>query len=301
MNKFKLKNLVAIMMAMGLISAQGFAADSALPKKPEVQPEASKSVQPKVDEKTADAAAEKRKELISDAQSAIAETRKALQALEENKDRKAVDALAVATGKLELVLARNPHLALAPVDTEVVTLDLLANRDTVKAMIKEAKENLSDGEIQKARLLLANLASEIQLRTTNIPLATYPAAIKAITPLIDAGKVDEAKAQLQATLNTLVITTEAMPLPKLRTESLLKEAQTLAEKKDRSKEENDKLAKYLNDSREQLQMAELLGYGKKKDYQSMYEQLDGINKKSAESKSGMGWFDKIKKQLSDLI
>lgn len=92
MNKFKLKNLVAIMMAMGLISAQGFAADSALPKKPEVQPEASKSVQPKVDEKTADAAAEKRKELISDAQSAIAETRKALQALEENKDRKAVDA-----------------------------------------------------------------------------------------------------------------------------------------------------------------------------------------------------------------
>lgn len=220
-------------------------------------------MQPKVDKKTADAAAEKRKQLLSDAQSAIAETKKALQALEDKKDREAVDALAVATGKLELVLARNPYLALAPVETEVLTLDLLSSRDTVKAVIKEAKENLSDGEIQKTRLLLTNLASEVQLRTTNIPLATYPAAIKDITPLIDAGKIDEAKAKLQATLNTLVVTTEAIPLPKLRAESLLKEAQTLTEKKDRSKEENDKLANNLNAAREQLQMAELLGYGKK--------------------------------------
>jgi hypothetical protein len=54
-----------------------------------------------------------------------------------------------------------------------------------------------------------------------------------------------------------------IPLPKLRAEHLLKQAQELAEKKDRSKEENDKLAKHLQTVREQLQMAELLGYGKK--------------------------------------
>ena len=231
MKTFKPTTLSA-MIAISLISAQGFAAD---PIKPEEKSQANQSVQPKVDQKTADAAAEKRKSLISDAKSAITETRKALQALDEKKDKEAIDALAVATGKLELVLARNPQLALAPVETEVVTHDVLSNRETVRGIIKEAKENLSDGEVQKARLLLTDLASEIQLRTTNIPLATYPAAIKAITPLIDAGKTDEAKARLQATLNTLVITTEAIPLPKLRAESLLKEAQTLAEKKDRSK------------------------------------------------------------------
>lgn len=33
----------------------------------------------------------------------------------------------------------------------------------------------------------------------------------------------------------------------------------------------------------------------------MYEQLDEINKKFAGGQSGMGWLDKIKKQLSDLI
>jgi hypothetical protein len=63
-------------------------------------------------------------------------------------------------------------------------------------------------EIQKARPLVANLGSEIQFRTTSIPLATYPDAIKAVTSLIDEGKLDEAKAALQTALNALVMTTD---------------------------------------------------------------------------------------------
>jgi len=302
MNTFKLKVLPATMLTMGLVlSAQSLAAESALPKKSETQPQANQSVHPEANKKTADAAAEQNQQLIADARTAIAETEKALQALKENKKKEALDALAVATGKLELVLARNPKLVLAPVNTVVVTQDLVTNRDRANAVFKQAKEYLSDGEIQKARPLVANLASEIQYRTTNVPLETYPKAIKAIVPLIDAGKIDEAKAGLQATLNTVVITTEVVPLPKVRAEQLLKEAQSLAEKKDRSKEENDKIAKYVQSSREQLEMAELLGYGNRKDYKPMYEQLDEIAKKSGDGKSVIGWFDKIKKQLSDLI
>ena len=90
-------------------------------------------------------------------------------------------------------------------------------------------------------------------------------------------------------LNTIVITTEVTPLPKLRAEQLLKSAQTLAEKKDRSKEESDKLAKYFQGTREQLEMAELLGYGSKKDFKPMYEQLDQMAKKSADGNSGTGY------------
>ena len=86
MNIFRPTSISATMLAMSLISTQGFAAESALPKNPEAQPQSSQSVQPKVDKKTADAAAEKRKYLISDAQAAITETRKALQALDEKKD-----------------------------------------------------------------------------------------------------------------------------------------------------------------------------------------------------------------------
>lgn len=302
MNTYKQKTLSVAMLAMGLmLSPQGFAAESALPKKSEPQSQASKSVQVEVNKKTADTVVEKRKELIADAQTAIAETEKALQALKENNRKEALDALANATGKLELVLARNPKLDLAPVKTDVVMFDLLSNRDTVNAVLKEAKMYLSDNEIQKARPLIANLASEIQYRTSSIPLSTYPKAIKAITPLIDAGKVDEAKAELQALLNTLVITTEIVPLPKLRAEEMLKQAQSLSEKKQRTKEENDRLSKNLKGVRDQLEIAELLGYGNKEEYKPMYQQLDDITKKTANEKSGINWFDNIKKMLSNLF
>lgn len=296
--------LYVSVMSLGwlVVPSTGFAADSALPSKPQTQSDASQSVQPKVDKQTAEAAAEKRKKLVGDATAALAETHKALRALENKKNDAALKALAEVTGKLDLIVARDPKLAQVPVETEVVTYDLLTDLDTIKKVIKEAKAHLNDGEIQKARPLVANLASEIQYRTHHLPLATYPSAIKAIAPLIDAGKIDDAKAGLQAVLNTLVVTTDdVVPLPKLRAEHLLKQAQELAEKKDRSKEENDKLAKHLQASREQLQMAELLGYGKKEDFNPMYEQISEIEKKSAGGKSGTGWFDKIKQQLSNLF
>lgn len=268
-------------------------------KKPEVQSAASQSVQPKVNTQVADATTKKRQQLIADATIAVEETQKAIGALEKNQKEEALRSLALATGKLELILARDAKLALAPVSLEVQTIDLLSTPETVKAAVKQAREYLEDGELQKARPLIATLASEIDFNTTNIPLGTYPAAIKAITPLIDAGRIDEAKVRLRAALNTLVITTEAVPLPKLRAELLLKEAQTLAEKKARSKEENDRLARNLKAAREQLQLAEILGYAKKKDYKPLYKELEEIERKSADGQSGVGWFDRIRKQLSD--
>ena len=295
--------LCASFIGLGLaMSAPSLSADSALPAKPQAQSEASQSIQPKVDKQTADAAAEKRKKLLADATAALAETHKALKALENRNNEAALKALAEVTGKLDLILARDPKLAQTPVATEVVTYDLLSNLDTIKSVIQEAKAHFNDGEIQKARPLVASLASEIQYRTHHIPLATYPAAIKALVPLIDAGKIDEAKARLQAALNTLVVTTDdVIPLPKLRAEHLLKQAQELAEKKDRSKEENDKLTKHIQAAREQLQMAELLGYGKKTDFKPIYEQIGEIENKSAGGKSGTGWFDKLKQHLADLF
>ena len=282
--------------------APTFAADYSLPAKPQAQSSASQSVQSKVDKQTADAAAEKRKKLLADATTALAETHKALKALENKNTDAALKALAEATGKLDVIVTRDPKLAQIPVETEVVTYDLLSNPDIMKKVIKDANGYLNDGEIQRARPLIANLASEIQYRTRHIPLATYPAAIKAIVPLIDSGKIDEAKAGLLNALNTLVVTTdEVMPLPKLRAEHLLKQAQDLAEKKERSKEENDKLADQLQGAREQLQVAELLGYGQKRDFKPMYEQINEIEHKSSGGKSGTGWFDKLKQQLANLF
>lgn len=296
------KVLSAALLSAGLlIATPGLAATTVTQGKAQAQPEASKAVQAQVDKQAADAASEKRKKLLHDATEAIAQTEQALKALEDKKNGVALKALADATGKLELIVARDPSLKLAPVSTTVVTYDLLATPDTVRVALADARKALGDGAIPRARLLVEALASETQIRTTNIPLATYPAAIKAITPLIDAGKTEEAKTQLQAALSTLVITTDVIPLPKLRAENMLKDAQSLTEKKDRSKEENDRLTADLRGAREQLQMAELLGYGQSQDYKPMYAQLDGIEKASSGGKSGTGLFDKIKKQLADVF
>ena len=295
-----LKSLVVALVSVGLIGAvPGLAADSSSSSKPQRQSVSSTAVQAQVDKQTADATTDKRKQLLSDAVAAIAQTQQALKALEDKKNDVALKALADATGKLELIVARDPSLKLAPIATQVVTFDVFADPQTLKLAIAEAKDALSDGDIPRARPLVEALASETQIRTTNIPLATYPAAIKAITPLIDAGKIDEAKTKLQAALNTLVVTTDVIPLPKLRAENLLKEAQVLAEKKDRSKDDNDRLATHLKTVREQLQMAELLGYAKKRDVQPMYAQVESIEKTSAGGKTGSGWFDKIRKQVAE--
>lgn len=303
MKTTKLKMLLIALISLGLTtSTKVLAEDTALPEKPQEQSEATESVQPEVDKQSTGKAVDKRQKILAEAGVALTETAKALKALDEDKPEDALASLETATGKLELILARDPGLALAPVDVEVVTYDLLASLDTVKAMIEEAEDYLEDGEVQKARPLVANLASEIQFRTTSIPLATYPDAIKAITPLIDEGKLDEAGAALQAALNTLVVSTdEVLPLPKLRAERLLKNAEALAENEERTLKDNETLTNLLTETRNQLKMAELLGYGTKESYKPMYEQLDQIEAKTVGGKGGKGWFDRIKEQLSELL
>jgi hypothetical protein len=302
MTRSYLTFLHAVIISLGLMASSLYAGESSLPDEPQAQSPTTQSVQAEVDDNTSDKVDEKRKEILADASVAIDETRKALQALNEGNTEEALAALEMATGKLELILVRDPALSLAPVDVRVVTHDLLASPDTVKAIIHDAENYLEDGEIQKARPLVANLASEIVISSTSIPLATYPAAIKAIVPLIDEGRLDEARAGLQAALNTLVVTTdEVIPLPVVRAQQLLMKAESLAENQERTVKENENLTDMLAAARVQLNMAELLGYGSKKSFMPLYEQLDMIEDKIAGGKGGKGWFDKIKQQVLELF
>ncbi|MBF0424176.1 MAG: YfdX family protein, partial [Magnetococcales bacterium] len=198
---FHVALLVVAMMVPGVANAE----KTSLPAEPQKQSAASESVKAGVDGESSDEALERRKKVLDEATVALKETEKALKALGEKKQDEAIAALEKVTGKLELILARDPGLALAPVETNVVTYDLLANVDTVKAMIHDAMNYLMDGEIQKARPIVRNLASEIVYQTRSIPLATYPLAIKAVVPMIDKGEIDQARATLQSALNTLVV------------------------------------------------------------------------------------------------
>ena len=80
----------------------------------------------KVESKKQQETSKKRKQIIQEAVDAINQTKKAVKALEDNKPKEALAALEAATGKLELTLAREPDLALAPIDVDVTTYDLYA-------------------------------------------------------------------------------------------------------------------------------------------------------------------------------
>ena len=277
------------------------AAVSSLPVSPEAKPEVVTEVQPEVQKETDSQAADKRKQVLDEAVSALALTKSALAALDGKDTARALATLAEVTGKLELIVAREPTLALAPVDVRTIVHDLFANTDTIEAMTDEALDALKHGEVQQARHVLALLASEIVIAVTNIPLASYPAAVKSVVPLIDQGKIEEAKAALQAALSTLVETRSVHPLPALRARLLLKRAEPLVEDGQRSEASNERLETLLNEARQQLEMAELLGYGKRKDFESMYDELKKIKQKTGGGGGGKGWLDEVKAKLSRLF
>jgi len=181
----------------------------------------------------------------------------------------------------------------------VVTYDILADIDAIEKLRQEAEEALKKGQLQKARLLIKNLDSKTVISLTNIPLATYPNAIKQAVKLIDEDKLDEAKGVLQTALNTLVVTETIIPLPVSEAERLLKEAEKLAEEPDRTREENDKLARLLQEGRTELEFAQALGYGSKDDFENIYSQLGEIEDKTRDGKSGTGLFSEIEESMHD--
>lgn len=294
-------NLKTFACALAFAGALAVPASSVLANETqgsEPSPKVSAQADAKVQEGAREQVADKRAEIISEAVTAIEETRKALAALDEGKEKEAIAALERATGKLEILLAREPELALAPTDSEAVTYDLWATPEAVLQARKKAMKHLEAGRVQEARRVMQGLASEIVIRTTNVPLVTYPAAIKIAASLIDDDRVDEAKRVLQTALNTLVVKEEIVPLPVMAAEAMLEEAEKLAEKSERSDEENKQLAELLKVSREKIEFAQALGYGDKKDFKVMYKELDLIEEKTAGGKSGEGFFEKIKKSLT---
>ena len=182
-----------------------------------------------------------------------------------------------ATGKLDISLAREPQLKLAPAGVGVVTYDVQGGIDAVKKVRRQAEELIAE-----ARHLLKTLASETVVSVTNIPLATYPDAIKSAVKLIDQDET-------------------VIPLPVVEAQHTLKEAETFAEKKDRTQKENNRLEAAMNQAREHLEFAHALGYGTNNDFAKMYVQLNEIRDKTAANNSGSRWFAKIKASVEDFL
>lgn len=249
----------------------------------------------------------KREKLVADAVTALDETEKALGALKDGETDKPLDSLALATGKLELIIARDPDLALAPVAVDLITRDVLGDLKTIRATRETIEDLVDDGKIQEARPLMRNFGSELVIETTNLPLATYPEAIKVATAMIDDGDVDGAIATLETALTTLIVSDSAIPLPILRAETFIEEARAALQtdrEGDGAAEGDRDIARspedYIDAARHELEVAEALGYGADEDYADLRDTLEHLEDKIARDQETGGLFATIAEKLSAL-
>lgn len=241
---------------------------------------------------------EKARPVMREAVEATFDTQNAILALERKDSKGAVSILQGVSSKLDGLLAKSPGMALIPAGVETDVYDFEGDNKAVAEAVDEARGLLRDGRLQSARRLLADMASEIRVTTTSIPIGTYPAAIRQVIPLIEAGKTDQATVDLNNVLDTLVDTTEVMPLPVLRAEELLTVAAGLEHSDDLSQgQSRAEIQKYTDAAKSQLERAQLLGYGNKDDYKTLYQAIGGIHKVLFTEQSVAAW-QKAKGELA---
>jgi hypothetical protein len=280
--------------------------------KTDIRDDGRTQVQKDVDAQTDTAVKDKRTQLIKEAATAIDETHKAIAALEKDDINAAIDSLALATGKLETIVARDPDLALAPVEVNYLTYDVLADIQKIKDIGNRIQDYVDDGELQAARALLRNFASEIVIQTTSLPLATYPDAILEATRLLDEGKKDEAINMLNTALSTQVVTEDVIPLPPLRAEAMIEKAKGILDGTSQAKAadevtqnaENAEVkmtpSDYVEAARQELKLAEVLGYGQESDFEDLHKALDDLDDKISSSQDTSGIFSSITNKFATL-
>ena len=233
--------------------------------------------------------------LIKEAIKAIAYTDKAYKDLEKKDKDKALKYLKEAIGELTIILNSPNAPYLLPVDSRVEAIEYVGDTANIAKQISSAKVALAKKNLPLAREILNSLRSEIDITTTNIPLATYPDAIKLAVKYLNENKVNEAKDVIAMALNTLVTTQTIIPIPLIKAGALIEEASKVAEK--------DKIqaVRYLEEAKQQLKIAELLGYSSKSDttYKMLKDAIDEIESKLNRNKETHSLFEELKKKLKE--
>ena len=124
---------------------------------------------------------ERVKKITEEAVEAINLVAKVIDLLDKKEKDKALEELANVLGKLEVLIARDPNLQLVPVDVRESVVDFPGTVDDIEAAKTEVVALIKAGEVQLARDIMLNLASELDIFVTALPIGTYPVVLKAIT------------------------------------------------------------------------------------------------------------------------
>jgi len=264
---------------------------------PETLNQPNTRLQQEIEKEKQKATAEAENSLDQEAIAAIEETRKAITDIEQGKTQEAIQALERATGKLDILLARYPELALVPVVTQVATIDMAPlDLDSIERIRNQIKSAINAEDFPAARELLNNLMSEIRTTTINLPLATYPDAMKEAARLLNEGLTNQAKTVLQLALSTLVVTEQSRPIPLIDANTKLIGAAAVAEI------DRDDTLRLLEDARTQLKLAKELGYARRdREYAELDQAIKDIEQQVKASEKTAAAFAKLQEKSSSFF
>ncbi len=234
-------------------------------------------------------------QLVKEAIRAIQYTQDALFYLNAGKTDKAKEALKEAIGQLAIVLNSPNAPYLLPVDIQIEAYEFHGKLEDIAKMVAQAKLLVADNKLPQAREVLNTLRDEIVIKTINLPLATYPAALQLAVRYLNEGKVKEAKDVLAMALSTLVEIDTIIPIPLVKAEALIAEAAKIV-KKDRKQ-----ALKYLEEAKYQLKLGELLGYTSKSDttYKMLEDEIKKIEKEIKAHHKTEGLFKELLQKLKE--
>jgi hypothetical protein len=218
------------------------------------QQEAEQQFRPDIEAQRQQNEAQAKGTLDQDAIAAVGLTGEAIKLITENKKDDALASIERATGKINILIARNPASALIPVSVEVVVIDTApVDSKVIDQIVQRATDATKHRELPLARILLASLVSELRIRTTSLPLATYPGALQQAAQLLDQGKNQDAGKVLLTALNTLVMVDHVIPLPLILAQAAIDAANSQRQNKDIA-------LTLLKTARNEANRSRLLGY-----------------------------------------
>jgi hypothetical protein len=235
------------------------------------------------------------KTLDKDAIAAIEQTVQAIDSITAGKTADALKGIEEATGKVNIMLARNPGLALIPVSVEALIIDTAPRDiDEIKKLADATDAAILVDDFPTARALLGALRSEVRVRTYNLPLGIYPTALQDAARLLDKDS-QAASVALLAALNTLVTVDQVTPLPLLVAQEAISQAQASAQKDKNAAQKAVETAEF------ELNQAIELGYaGQDPEYAALKDDISNL-KKQLKGEDSNSAFSKLKARLDAFL
>ena len=239
--------------------------------------------------------AQQNNQLVKEAINAIRNTQDALIYLNGKDKKNAINSLKKAIGDLAVVLNSPNPPYLLPVDINFEAYEFQGSLKDVANLVTKAKTLVIENKLPEAREVLNSLRDEIVVKTINLPLATYPSALKLAIKYINENKLKEAKDVLAMALSTLVEIKTIIPIPLVKAQNLIVQASKIVKK------DPKEAIKYLDEAKHQLQLGEVLGYTSKSSttYKMLKDKINKIEKEIRAKHNTDNLFERLIEKIKE--